>query len=128
MSGIANVDSDVIVDHLDHQAIGGPADRDHELHDLGASRLGLQGALDRLHLATEATHASVAPLSCIRDRIGIALPSLDAGRQGRRAEGRNGVGWRARGIYFSWMKKASITETKNNLSALIDGLRDGCRC
>jgi antitoxin (DNA-binding transcriptional repressor) of toxin-antitoxin stability system len=27
--------------------------------------------------------------------------------------------------YFGFMKKASITEAKNNLSALIDGLRSG---
>src|SRR5208282_2941845 len=68
---------------------------------------------------------SIAPLSCLRDRIGIGLPSLDASRQGRRVEGRNSLDWRARRIHFSWMKKASITETKNNLSALIDGLRGG---
>jgi antitoxin (DNA-binding transcriptional repressor) of toxin-antitoxin stability system len=38
---------------------------------------------------------------------------------------RNGVDWRLLHGYFSLMKKAGITETKNNLSSLIDGLRGG---
>jgi antitoxin (DNA-binding transcriptional repressor) of toxin-antitoxin stability system len=33
--------------------------------------------------------------------------------------------WRCRKGYSGFMKKASITEAKNNLSALIDGLKSG---
>jgi prevent-host-death family protein len=33
--------------------------------------------------------------------------------------------WLALKSYYSFMKKASITETKNKLSALIDGLKSG---
>ena len=60
--------SDMILDHLGHQAIGGPTNRDHELHDLGASRFGLQRTLDRLHLTTEATN-TVQQLALLFDRV-----------------------------------------------------------
>jgi antitoxin (DNA-binding transcriptional repressor) of toxin-antitoxin stability system len=42
-----------------------------------------------------------------------------------RASAEMGIDWYIRRGYFGSMKKASITETKNNLSALIDGLRGG---
>jgi prevent-host-death family protein len=50
---------------------------------------------------------------------------LDAGSRAVEPSEENGLDWRLRQGYFSSMKKASITETKNNLSALIDGLRGG---
>jgi prevent-host-death family protein len=39
--------------------------------------------------------------------------------------GQISLDWRFHQSYFSSMKKASITQAKNNLSALIDGLRAG---
>ncbi len=68
MRRIGEVDPDVILHHLGHQAIGGSADRYNELHDLGASRLGLQRALDRLHLAAETTN-TVQQLAFLFDRV-----------------------------------------------------------
>ena len=53
----------------------------------------------------------------------LCRPWTPAGRGVERRDA--GLDWRARRIHFSWMKKASITETKNKLSALIDGLRGG---
>ena len=50
---------------------------------------------------------------------------LAAAEAGRGAGRGNGLEWRLYQSYLGSMKKASITETKNNLSALIDGLRGG---
>src|SRR6202161_2947475 len=61
---------------------------------------------------------------CAERRRGGPLRPGSARRR-RRAGRRDGLEWRLDQSYLSSMKKASITETKNNLSALIDGLRGG---
>ena len=75
MRRIGDVDPDVILHQLGHQAIGGSADRYNELHDLRASHLGLQRALDRLHLTTQATN-TVQQLAFLFDRVAHVFARL----------------------------------------------------
>jgi len=55
-------------------------------------------------------------------RVSVAIET--ASQPTARAQ-QSGLDQRFHQSYFSLMKKASITQTKNNLSALIDGLRAG---
>src|SRR5271154_1632341 len=74
----------------------------------------------------DAFRPSLALLRIETDGLSAARAALRGrARERRRAERQNGLDWRLCQSYLSRMKKASITETKNNLSALIDGLRGG---
>jgi len=53
---IYDVQSDVILDHLRHQAVDCPADAGDQLQHVGAALFLLQGSFDSLHLAANAAH------------------------------------------------------------------------
>jgi hypothetical protein len=54
---IRNVHADVVFQQLRHETVGRTAGRHGELHHAGAVRVALQGALDGIHLTTQAAYA-----------------------------------------------------------------------
>ena len=55
--GRSHVTADMVLDHLGHESVHGPADGSDDLQHVGATDLGLKGAFDGFDLTPNAPHA-----------------------------------------------------------------------
>src|SRR5271166_6176601 len=68
--------ADVIFHELGHETVGRASDRHHELHDLRASCLALECALNGLELASQASY-TVQELRLFANRVGHEPPAAN---------------------------------------------------